>query len=67
MSTIFEVEMPCTSETARRFGGTKQDTGSFRSVCAGFLRGSYDPEFGADMFLRNVGLCPNCTALQSRK
>jgi hypothetical protein len=79
-SMVFWVVMPCTSETARRFGGTyclrrhcrnvsqrsRQLSARFCWIIA-WLASPHDPEFGANMFLRNVRLCPNYTALQSRK
>jgi hypothetical protein len=54
-STIFWHITPCsTLKVSRRFGGTS----TLLATCfhASFLLGSFlDPEYGGDMFLRNVG------------
>jgi hypothetical protein len=81
-STVFSAVIPCNLETSRRFGGTydlhlnakisaKQETN--RSVwkaqlTTGFLFGLLlDPEVTGGMFIRNVVLFPDYTALQSRE
>jgi hypothetical protein len=68
-STVLRVVTSCNFGRARRFGGTYYTIlqPSMLPTSAGFLHDSlFDPEYGGDVFLRNVGFCPNYTALQLR-
>jgi hypothetical protein len=66
----FWVVMPCILEHSPTFWKYIQlpSSGSKPSASAGFLPGlTFDTEDGDHMFLRNVRLCPNYTALQTRR
>jgi hypothetical protein len=68
-STVFRVVTPCNLGRARRFGGTYHPIlqHSMLPTSAGFLHGLlFDPEYGVDVFLRNVGFFRYNTALQPR-
>jgi hypothetical protein len=58
---VFWFVTPCSSEKSRRFGGTY----CLRRI---FLLGSlFKPEYGGDMFLRNVKLFPNYNSITTQK
>jgi hypothetical protein len=64
------VVMPCNSEIGRRFGETSRRRAHYRlpPASANFLLGLFlDHEDGGDMFLQNIWLSPNCTALEPRR
>jgi hypothetical protein len=56
----------CNSKRDRRFGGTYLF--NLPPASGGLLLSLlFDPDYGGDMFLRNVGLSPNYKELQSRR
>jgi hypothetical protein len=77
----FWVVSPCSSEKARHFGGTpylhlqgpkvsqaRNERISLPPASFGYLLGLlFEPEAGGEIFLRNVEVSPNYTALQHRR
>jgi hypothetical protein len=72
---VFWFLTPCSSATARRFGGTyrfriqgrKVNQEKIQKPCLWIASAAWlflDPEGGGDTFLRNVGLSPNYTTLK---